>query len=344
MKNTHPVVAIDAGRSAVKVAYASGDQRGDFVFPSVVIPARELSNDQTAAKALHETVTVGDQKYFVGQTALEQSAGATYAGLSDDWTNQPAYKALIKSAMDRIEQRGIEFRGAPVVVVGAPSNVYASERQKIEEATRSALGGTIEVKVLPLQAAGVYYAHVFKPDGSVNGANMFRNGSSGPLKDFAVVEPGHFSTDYILFVNGNVNESTFTSTGGVFEAYEELGKILKEQRINASAAQLTEALINKQIFVYGKPVNVASQVESALKAFIEGTRSKTERLFAAYAQALDGILVAGGGGTLVFDAIEATYPHATLLPNPARMAVVNGFLAVGLAHAARSRPSIAKAA
>jgi plasmid segregation protein ParM len=337
-------VAIDAGRSAVKVAYASGETNAAISsFPSVVIPARELSNDQTAAKALHETVTVGDQKYFVGQTALEQSAGATYAGLSDDWTNQPAYKALIKSAMDRIRQRGIEFRGAPVVVVGAPNRMSTHRAAKIEEATGPpSVAYDRKIKVLP-QAAGVYYAHVFKPDGSVNGANMFRNGSSARSRDFAVVEPGHFSTDYILFVNGNVNESTFTSTGGVFEAYEELGKILKEQRINASAAQLTEALINKQIFVYGKPVNVASQVESALKAFIEGTRSKTERLFAAYAQALDGILVAGGGGTLVFDAIEATYPHATLLPNP-RMAVVNGFLAVGLAHAARSRPSIAKAA
>lgn len=176
-------MAIDAGRSAVKVAYASGDQRGDFVFPSVVIPARELSNDQTAAKALHETVTVGDQKYFVGQTALEQSAGATYAGLSDDWTNQPAYKALIKSAMDRIEQRGIEFRGAPVVVVGAPSNVYASERQRSKKPPGPPSVAMIEVKVLP-QAAGVYYAHVFKPDGSVNGANMFRNGSSGPAQGF----------------------------------------------------------------------------------------------------------------------------------------------------------------
>lgn len=342
MKNIPPVVAIDAGRSAVKVAYASGPQRGDFVFPSVVIPARELSNEQTALNAARETVTVDGQKYFVGQTAMEQSAGASYVGHNDDWTSQPEYKALIASAMDRIEQRGVEFHAEPIIVVGAPSNVYASQRQQIATHTKAALRGDFAVKVLP-QAAGVYYSHVFNADGSVNGQHMFRNGVSGQLRNYGVVDPGHFSTDYILFVNGNVNESTFTSTGGVFEAYEELGKIFKEQRITASASKLTEALLNGEIFVYGRSVDVRKHVQRALVTFIESIRSKTERLFASYAQELDGILIGGGGGPLINTALEACFPHAMLVPNP-RMAVVNGYLAIGLAQAARSKPAIVKAA
>lgn len=325
MKQHRPIIAIDAGRSAVKVAYSSGDQQGEFLFPSVVTKARHLSNEQTAQNAKRETVTVDGVDYFVGQTAIEQTPGAGYVGHSDDWTDRVEYKALVASAMARVEQKGVRFAAPPVIVVGAPSNVFSSQRKTIAERTREALGGDIEVMVLP-QAGGAYYHYVFDGNGSMVVDRMFREGVHSPLRNYAVVEVGQFSTDFILFLNSNVNESTFQSTSGVFEAHTELDKILKEKGIKTNAALLDEAFVTGRIYVYGQPRDVGAELALALEPFIEKVRNKTEALYADYAQSLSGILIGGGGASLVQPALAKVYPHAILLDNP-RMAVANGFLA-----------------
>lgn len=326
MKFLPPIIAIDAGRSAVKVAYSSGTQTGEFIFPSVVTKARHLSNEQTAMNAKKETVTVDGVDYFVGQTAIEQTAGATYIGLSDEWTDRPEYKALVASAMAKIAQRGVQFHSSPVIVVGAPSNVFSSKRESICQRTKEAVGGDLEVVVLP-QAGGAYYSHVFDSSGDMQLENMFFDGPTSPLRNYAVVEVGHFSTDFILFLNGNVNESTFQSTSGVFEAQGELEKQFKETGIKTNAALLNEAFMTRKIHLYGQPRDVAKEVATAIEPFIEKVKNKTESLYADYAQSLSGILIAGGGASLIYPELVKVYPHAILLEN-SRMTVANGFMSV----------------
>lgn len=342
MKHLRPIIAIDAGRSAVKVAYSCGTQSGEFIFPSVVSKARHLSNEQTAQNAKRETVTIDGADYFVGQTAIEQTAGASYVGLSDDWTDRVEYKALVASAMARIEQRGVQFHAPPVIVVGAPSNVFSSKRKDIAQRTKEALGDDLEVMVLP-QAGGAYYHYVFQNDGSWNEDRMFRNGAQSELKNYAVVEVGHFSTDFILFLNSNVNESTFQSTSGVFEAHGELEKIFKERGIKTSAAVLNDAFMTKTIHLYGQPHDVSAEVALALEPFLEKVKNKTESLYADYAQSLSGILIGGGGASLIYPEMSKVYPHAVLLDN-SRMSVANGYLAFTKAKLKRAEASKLRAA
>jgi plasmid segregation protein ParM len=324
-----PIIAIDAGRSATKVAYTCGTDSGDFIFPSVVTKARLLSNEQTALNAEKDTVKVDGEEYFVGQTAIEQTAGASFVGLNDDWTNQTEYKALVASAMRRVEQRGVKFTAEPLIVVGAPSNVFTAQRKAIAERTQQAVG-KFEVMVLP-QAGGAYYSYVFDQEGNIRIDQMFENGPASALRNYAVVEVGHFSTDYILFLNSNVNESTFQSTSGVFEAYGELDKLLKEARIKTNASVLNDAFIKGSISYYGKPMDVKDKVKMALLPFVDKVRNKTQSLYSDYEQSLSGILIGGGGAPLVTPDLQRLYPHAHMLENP-RMAVAYGFLAFAKAR------------
>lgn len=330
MKFHRPIIAIDAGRSAVKVAFSCGNKQGEFIFPSVVTKARVLSNEHTALNAKKETVTVDGVDYFVGQTAIEQTAGATYVGLNDEWTERAEYKALVASAMARVDQKGVQYHAPPLIVVGAPSNVFSSQRKAIAQRTKEALGEDFEVLVLP-QAGGAYYQYVFEQNGSMHIERMFQDGPQSSLRNYAVVEVGHFSTDFILFLNSNVNESTFQSTSGVFEAHGELEKRLKEQGVNTNAAVLNEAFMTNKIHLYGKQKDVSQIVANALESFVDKVKNKTESLYADYAQSLSGILIGGGGASLVYPELAKVYPHAILLEN-SRMAVANGFLAFAKAR------------
>lgn len=133
------VVGLDVGRSAIKVvAYANGT-RFSIMYPTLAVPAVDLTDPSTAERAKAETEIVDGKAYFTGDTARLQGNLTTTIGLNDDWTDTPEYLVLVKSAFTRLHKAGVPNLDTAYVVIGTPSKLYGTRQQSLVEKTKLAL-------------------------------------------------------------------------------------------------------------------------------------------------------------------------------------------------------------
>lgn len=326
MSETKFIVGLDIGRSAVKASYAYGPTRGHILFPSNVSPALSLADEATAKAAEKDTVTVDGQSYFVGETAIRQGGTNTLVGNSDDWIEKPEYKALVKSAIDRIH-REIEAKPTPLLVIGTPSSTYAQHREKIADITKTVFD--TKVKVIP-QPSGAYFNHIFDDNGTPIAGKAFEpNDPSTPLS-WGIIELGHYTTDFIMILNSQVIEKSFGSTDGIGSALTQLNKILTAKNYKTTPHLLTQGMITGTIKQFGKTVGIQDEVNEAVKPTISQVVAKSEELFDKEAAELDGILIAGGGAHFAYEPLKEKWEHVFMTENP-RMAISQGFLKYALA-------------
>ncbi len=327
------VIGLDIGRSACKVAYRHMGVSQTFIFPSNVCLAQNISHEETAAAAARETVEVKGTSYFTGLTAQQQGGHGTLVGMSDDWVKKPEYLALVGSAINRIKQAGITDFSNAILVIGSPSALYDDQRKTLADITRAALDA--DIRVLP-QPSGAYFAHILDEQGDpVPGKAM--DLASQKLLDWAVIELGHYTTDYIMIQGGRVISKSFDSTEGIGSSISLLGSLLQSRHgIKATDVTLGDTLISGKIKHFGKEVSVEKLVQEAVAPVGQKIIAKADQLFDRDAASLDGVLLAGGGASFVHDALAAKWPHLHMLREP-RMAVAQGFLRYGLSVARRNQ-------
>ncbi|MFN3050705.1 MULTISPECIES: hypothetical protein [Pseudomonas] len=83
-------IGLDAGRSAIKVVAYHEGKRTEVMYPTLAVPAVELTDPTTAARAKAETEIVDGKAYFTGDTARLQGNLTSSIGLNDNWTDTPA--------------------------------------------------------------------------------------------------------------------------------------------------------------------------------------------------------------------------------------------------------------
>lgn len=321
------IVGLDIGRSAVKVSYAYGNKRGNIIFPSNVTPASSLSDEGTAKAAAKDTVTIDGQDFFVGETAIRQGGVNTLVGNSDDWIEKPEYKALVKSAIERIH-REIDATPIPLLVIGTPSSTYAIHRQKIANLTKEVYN--TEVNVIP-QPSGAYFDHIFSENGTPIAGKAFEKGEPTKPLSWGIIELGHYTTDFIMILNGQVIEKSFGSTVGIGEASGALGKLLAAKNIKTTENMLTKGIETGTIKQFGKTVSIQEDVNTAMQPIIRQVVAKSEELFDREAAELDGILIAGGGAHFAYDPLKEKWSHVHMTDNP-RMTIAQGFLKFAIAR------------
>ena len=94
MANLPPVISLDVGHSAVKVKAMADGRREQIIFPSVVTPAFDISEEGAAKAAALETVQVRDRSFFFGRTAVVQGGAEVETGMSEEWIHDHAHHAL----------------------------------------------------------------------------------------------------------------------------------------------------------------------------------------------------------------------------------------------------------
>ena len=242
-------IGLDAGRSAIKVVAYHDGKRTEIMYPTLAVPAVELTDPTTAARAQAETEIVDGKAYFTGDTARLQGNLTSSIGLNDNWTDTPEYLALIQSAFTRLRAKGVQGIEEAFVIIGTPSKLFGSRKDSLVERTRKALPKTVELKAFP-QPMGAYCDYILDQSGMP--IENLINGVNGRPKSYGVIEGGHYSTDFLLMREGQYIERGADSCAGMSAAAEQLRRILGKREIQASLVECEESFSTKCLFQYGQ--------------------------------------------------------------------------------------------
>ena len=339
---TNKVVSIgaDIGHSSVKVSVAcptvfSGARTAKF--ETVVMNWFQISNPETARLAEVDTVSIANQKFFIGKTALLQSQAEDFSGQDRDWTETKQHDALIMGAWQRAQtilaENDVLFPEKIVFVLGLPASSLKSHKQGLIDRAHKMISPRLgpnqilEVLVQSQSAAPLYELAI--------DANGNETGVVSDDDSYGVVEIGHFTTDFMFQDRGAEIEHASSSVPGVTMIYERVKNSLKQAGYIHDIETLFKAVSTKSITVYGKPVPVNNIVDPAITQFSNTICDEVNRRFGSAAQRMSGIVLAGGGAEIqeISTVISARYPNAAIPSNP-RYSVSNGLCRFGLMAAA----------
>jgi plasmid segregation protein ParM len=184
-----------------------------------------------------------------------------------------------------------------------------------------------EIKVVP-QSMGPFFSMMFDPKGEDQKDFDADNNS------WAVIEVGHFTTDFALIENGRTVEKGFGSCDGLRIAVEEFQKLYQKehpQKGDVMFSAATAAMETKQVKFRGEVIDVSAEVRHSVVRLGDIIINRGNQFLGDRVNQLEGIKIAGGGAPLVFNALKKQWPHASLADN-ARHAVAEGFcrFALGL--------------
>jgi len=151
--------------------------------------------------------------------------------------------------------------------------------------------------------------------------------SDGLPRSWAVIDVGHFTTDFLLMKEGVYVERAAASSAGIHLAAENLVRILAAKKIKASRVAAEAALRTKRVFAYGER-DVAAEVAEATDSVVQLIMDTADAVLSEHAGDLDGVLVAGGGAPIVSASLMEKWPHIINLEN-SRMAIADGYCRVG---------------
>ncbi len=306
-------IGLDVGHSAVKVAVDGGR----VIFPTAVIPAFTLHDEVAAARARRDTVKVDNATFFVGDTAIAQGRMTSTPGLYENWTESDEHSALLLAGFRRAVEAGASE--SSVVVLGLPASLFSRQR----DALRDHASRLLQTRVLVMpQPVGPFSELMFDDRGRLKSAAAM-DGES-----WAVIEVGYFTTDFTLIQKGQWIEDKSTSCSGVRIATERLQKIISTTGLSATLFECEDILRKKTIVNFGRDRDMSKEVTDAMTPLAAEIFDTANRLFAASARLLNGIIITGGGSDLVFSALKSHWPNA-VQPQEPRFSVAEGMRRYG---------------
>ena len=134
-------IGIDLGHSSVKTSIKSGNKTpligAAEIIPTVVRNWTQIANEETARKALADTVEVNGKKYFVGVTAQRQGQADSFSGQSRNWIETEQHDALLVSAWNRanavLAKNEMADPERISLVLGLPASYYAEQRDILRD-------------------------------------------------------------------------------------------------------------------------------------------------------------------------------------------------------------------
>ena len=324
-ENQMDVIALDIGRSAVKIAAPGGVQ---FTIPSVVMPAVDASRlavDGSAESAKRDLVELDGQEYFIGQTAADQVKTREPTGLFAEWIETDAHKALLKGAYERAKKESGSNDG--MLILGLPSEHYHTHKDQLAKIAALTLRLPLEhVMVLP-QAFGAYMALMLDEDSAA------APGREPKAESWGVIDVGFYTTDFGLLSGGKWVGFASESVDGSHKAAETL--VQSAAKYGVKRGEADEVLRRGTIRHMNQVVNLEKEVAAARDSLAKEIIDAASRVFGERLPRLNGILVAGGGSDYVFKQIKKVWPHAETLPN-ARMAIAEGLRRYGIGTVRRA--------
>lgn len=311
------VIGLDVGRSGVKLAFQVGKEIKTKFFPSVVKPYHPITFDQNPRMTEEDTIEVDGQKYFVGETAIIQGATRS-VGLSNHWLEGVEHKALLLRAKKYLTSYGIVEPS--LIIVGLPVSTYRSDSEKLGEQVKQIFVGSRTIPVP--QPYGVYQNELLTDDGKFAS-------SSTAQGQYAVIDFGHYSTDYMYMNGATWVENSSGSSEGMYLAVDSLVKNLSGEGITINHLEAQEIIRERRMKNMGEYRDMSKEVQEALMATIKPILQNANNYFSEKARTLDKIIVAGGGAGLIYPTLQQKWKQ-TVLPNDPRFAVALGMRKFGV--------------
>ena len=328
-------IGIDLGHSSVKLSIKKTNKiplvGSSEIFPTVVRNWTPIANEETARKAISDTVEVNGKKFYVGITAQRQGQADSFSGQSRNWIETEQHDALLISAWNRacnvLASNNMAEPDRISLVLGLPASYYSEQRNVLRTRAMSLL----ERLIKPNQALKIFVESqsrapllcvVFDSYGD-------ETGRAGEDESWGVVELGQYTTDFTLYDRGQEVASVAGSANGAHMVYDRIGSAFKQNNFVVDFETITTAIKYRKIKVYGKETDVNELVNPAIHEFTNYVLDEVASRFSDKAQRMDGIIVAGGGAYIVGQAIKAKYPNA-IIPNNPRFAVAEGLSRFGL--------------
>ena len=299
------VVGLDIGHSATKITFDAKDGAVERAFfPSLACPARALRDDGEAAMAQIETVHVDGRAYFTGETAQLQGSLAMSTGLFSDWISTKEHAALLLRARAIVDQ--IAGDGERIYCLGLPVASFAEQRENLRRIAGQYLGGAATIRIAPQPVAG-YSAHMLTRDGVPQALR------AATEESWAIVDVGHYSSDFILMQNGRWIEAASGGCAGMRTAIQHLQERLEARGIQRDFLDVEVAMRRGYVKDWGQQLDIRAEISEAYDVLAEQVYSAASELFERHIRALDGVLVIGGGAGAVLAPLQRRWPHARLV-------------------------------
>lgn len=315
------VIGLDVGHSAVKLASTVGGKQIRLTIPSFVCPAFEIADEAEQRRADKETVTLDGRAYFFGETARIQGQMKNPVGTFDNWITGSEHGVLLLGALKNAAAHGVDI-DRPRLVLGLPTHLFARQKGPLKEIVAN-LVKTEQLIVMP------------QPVGAYQSAMLDEYGVPVPTRSitdqtWGVVDIGYYTTDFLVMQKGRFVQNAMGSCAGMRMAAEHLVSMLTKQGLSTDIQEAEEALINRSIKDFTRQRDVGAEVDSALSKNVTEVLDTLGRLISGIARKMDGLVVAGGGASLIYPFIRSTHSAALLVPEP-RFAIAEGMRRYGCA-------------
>ena len=333
----------DIGHSSCKLAIAlagEGKSRKFDLFPTVVVPATHIDDEETARLAAKETVNVGGQDYFVGKTAVSQGHAVVFSGQDKNWIKTPAHDALLLAAW----RKSLAQLSTPpkniVIVLGLPMAYYATQKDDLKVRAYELLSPLLEkyqhleIKTCSQSRAPLVNLQHLE-DGSINPKYNIET------DNYAVIDIGHFTTDFCLQMGPQIRSTAGDSIPGLTKVYSDVKAAFEKAGLSTHISCIDTAVCTGKIREFGVEKDVSEIVEQAAQSLRAMIIDRAQNLFGGEASQLNSVVVTGGGAPLIYEAVLKAFRNASQTKG-SRYQVAEGLCRFGL-FAVNNNPNMVQA-
>lgn len=320
---------LDIGYSSVKARFGTKDSFKDFILPAGVSKTETM---QTGAydggNADVIKVNVNGVSYAAG---FDPSRARTIRELHKDYIKTDAYKALFFAALAKSESNVIDR-----LVTGLPVEHFKDEAYRnylvnlMEGEHDIAPSRTVtvnKVRVIP-QPSGAYIhaLEFFESQEKKEILDSIKNGRT------LVIDPGFYSVDFVVLVNGEVRyDSSGSSTYAVSEIISKVSDYIHEEySLRPLDVDIESAIRSKDGFIHhaGKKIGLEPYLEKAAKFIAPEVLAEVRSALRHLGGTIDVVILAGGGGKLYMKATQEAYSDSQVVTTEEPvMAVARGYFA-----------------
>jgi len=304
------IISVDIG-----YGYTKGIGPGDlhFSFPSVIGTAEDIDFDTDLIRGGEEqAIQFGNWRFFYGRQAVLQSRIQS-AIFDRTRVHDDTYKMLFIGALIELTKYKPNVQhlkvvtGLPVGFFGDRPDVVKSLEGVYQITTDRTKKVSVDSVFVAPQPFGSLFRELLNERGKIASEGI-EQGRVG------VIDVGTFTTDFVVSdelryvqrLSGSIRIGWSKVTEQVRQA---LGD---EYRLELMPHEVDQAVRERAVRVRGETVGLDPLIEPAITDIRMAVVARARDLWGTAAH-LDTILVSGGGGPHLYDAIHNVYPHARLL-------------------------------
>lgn len=315
------IVGIDIGYGFLKIK----NETEEPIIPSVIGNAVDLTFDMGHASADIQNLRVelDGEEYFVGDLAIEQS-DHPYRSLSTDRTTNIVTKVMFLTSLAILaegdEDEFTVVTGLPVKDFTMYKQVYTDKFVGTHVIKLNGVEKTIHiVKVIVVpQPYGSFCDGLFDEDGNVD-------------EDFAanhvgIIDIGYGTSDFIQVKNYRYLEKfSSTSANGISSVYREISNYLSTHySIHKEDFELEQIIRSGELRIRGGLIDLREPLKAAKRSLAKKVGNEIKSIWSNLPE-VSLIIVAGGGGALLYDELAEILGDDIVLAQDSQLANVRGY-------------------